>query len=104
MHPAKIVIANAELLSLRLRADGMIADNLRWIQRGSEPAYMESAFEHLADKADAIAQRLQAEIDKQTQDALGVIQSEVQTCCGTTMDKAAVMKLIQELNDEQSST
>jgi hypothetical protein len=95
MFKTKMALVGANLLKIRLQAEGYIAENQRWIQTGGTPAYEEVWFQHLADEVQA--QIVQLEKLQADQDAFRALIDELADCCGTTMDRTCVKRKLEAI-------
>lgn len=97
MFKVKLAYAQAQLLAVQIKVQGMVAENQRWVVSGSEPAYPESSFQH----CEAEVQHWIAYLEKLIQDGeeLTNLVQDLADCCGTTLDKTCFkQKLAEVLN------
>lgn len=97
MFKVKLAYAQAQLLAVQIRVEGMVAENQRMTTGGSEPTYPESSFLYCGNEVQHWIEYLEKLI--QDGEELTNLVQDLADCCGTTLDKTCFkQKLTEVLN------
>lgn len=97
MFKTKLAYAQAKLLKIQTRIEGMVAENQRCVTAGYEPAFPQSSFQECEKEIQYWIDYLGKLIEDESE--LVQLVQDLADCCGTTLDKTCFkQKLTEVLN------